>query len=77
LVVYDTDEMDLLNVKDYIIKLPEGMEVPTESTNINGITNEMMLKGRNIEQVLYEFKDDLSKCGMLVAYNLKFDLSMV
>ena len=36
--------MDLLNIKDYIIKLPEGMEVPTESTNIYGITNEMMLK---------------------------------
>lgn len=76
-IIYDTDEMDLLNIKDYIIKLPEGMDVPPESTKIHGITNEMMLKGRDIEQVLYEFNYDLSKCGMLVAHNLKFDKSMV
>ena len=76
-IIYDTDEMDLLNIKDYIIKLPGDMEVPPESTKIHGITNEMMLKGRNIEQVLYEFNDDLSNCGMLVAHNLKFDKSMV
>lgn len=77
-IVYDTDDMDLLEIKDYIIKLPSGMKVPPESTKIHGITNEMMLKkGKNIEQVLYEFSEHLSKCGILVAHNLKFDKSMV
>ena len=77
-IVYDTDDMDLLEIKDYIIKLPSGMKVPPESTKIHGITNEMMLKkGKSIEQVLYEFGEDLSKCGILVAHNIKFDKSMV
>ena len=76
-IVYDTDDMDLINIKDYIIKLPNTMKVPPESTKIHGITNEMMLKGRDIEQVIYEFNDDLSACGMVVAHNLKFDKSMV
>ena len=77
-IVYDTDEMDLLEIKDYIIKLKNNMLIPSESTKIHGITNEMMLeKGKSIEQVLYRFYEDLGKSSMVIAHNLKFDKSMV
>ena len=76
-IVYDTETMDMLEIKDYIIKLPDGKTVPEESTKIHGITNEMMLeKGTSIENVLYEFYEHLSKCQTLIAHNLKFDKSM-
>ena len=61
-IVYDTDEQDLLTVKDYIIKLKNNMLIPSESTKIHGITNEMKLeKGNSIQQVLYHFNEDLGK----------------
>jgi DNA polymerase III epsilon subunit-like protein len=77
-VVYDTDEMDILEIKDYIIKLKGEMLIPIESTKIHGITNKMMFdKGKSIEQVLYHFYEDLVNCSMIIAHNLKFDKSMV
>ena len=41
-IVYSTDKMDLLSLEDHIIKLPNNMTIPEESTKIHGISNEMM-----------------------------------
>ena len=76
-LVYDTDEMDLVSIQDYIVKLKDGMLVPVESTNIHGITNEKMLTGKDIEQVLYKFYEELESCSFIIAHNLKFDKSMI
>ena len=66
-VVYDIEEMDILKVEDHIIKLKNEMKIPSSSTKIHGITNEIMDdKGKSIEQVLYKFNEDiLAQHGML------------
>jgi DNA polymerase III epsilon subunit-like protein len=77
-IVYDIEEMDILKVEDHIIKLKNDMKIPSSSTKIHGITNEIMDdKGKSIEQVLYKFNEDILDCGLCVAHNLKFDKSMV
>ena len=77
-IVYDTEIMDMLSIKDYIIKLPNNMKIPEPSTKIHGITNEMMEKnGRNLEQIIYEFLEDVSNVNVCVAHNMKFDKSMI
>jgi len=77
-MVYNTEKHVIEKLTDRIIKLPEGMEIPEESTKIHGITNEKMNKeGVTIKDVLDEFANDLSKVGIAVAHNLKFDKSML
>ena len=77
-IVYSIDDMDLLSLDDHIIKLPENMSIPEESTKIHGISNEIMNeKGEDLMNILYKFYNALSKAQVLVAHNLQFDKSMV
>lgn len=77
-MIYNFEENEVVLTKDKIIKLSDGMEIPEESTNIHGITNEMMnVKGVSIKDVLDEFINDLKTVNEVIAHNLKFDKSMV
>jgi len=77
-LVYDSKEMDIIAIKDHIIKLPDGKTIPEDSTKIHGITNEMMNnQGCELFQILHNFFEDLSGCNTLVAHNMKFDKSVV
>ena len=58
-VVYDVMESSIKTINDNIIKLPENVTVPEESTKIHGITNDMMLeRGENIKKILKMFLMD-------------------
>ena len=57
--------------KSYIIK-PRGWEVPVESTQIHGISNEKAVsEGHDLEEVINEFICE--RYDLLVAHNLEFD----
>ena len=72
-LVYD-DKTEEMFTKDYIIRLPDGVTIPEECSNIHGITNEIMLeKGIDIDWVLNEFTRDWMKCNILIAHNFDFD----
>jgi len=77
-LVYDEKMGEIESIKDNIIKIPDDQVIPEESIKIHGITNEIMReKGRDIVEVLMEFKRDISNSKVLVAHNLDFDTSIV
>tara|TARA_B000000557_G_C20695175_1_gene409148 strand:- start:121 stop:777 length:657 start_codon:yes stop_codon:yes gene_type:complete len=63
---------------DFIIKLPDNETIPKESSDIHGITNEIMKeKGVDIKKALDKFLDLYTNCDVLIAHNIEFDLNML
>lgn len=76
--VYDTSLNDIINSKDYIIKLPQDILIPNESTKIHGITNETSRQnGVYINDVLNDFFINLRNVDRLIGHNIEFDINMV
>jgi DNA polymerase III epsilon subunit-like protein len=77
-VIYDASLNDIIESKDYIIKLPENVIIPDDSSKIHGITNEISLKnGVNIYNVFMEFFNNLKNVDKLVGHNIEFDINMI
>jgi DNA polymerase III epsilon subunit-like protein len=76
-ITFDTKKKDILETKDYIIKIPCGINISQQSTAIHGITNEISEKGVNINDVFKEFFDTLKNIDMIVGHNIEFDLNMI
>jgi DNA polymerase III epsilon subunit-like protein len=76
-IIFDINKNDIIETKDFIIKIPENINISSESTAIHGITNEMTEKGININEVLKEFFDNLRNVDLLVGHNIEFDINML
>jgi DNA polymerase III epsilon subunit-like protein len=77
-VIYDTEENDIVQSKDYIIKVDETIIINEETTKIHGITNEIsQLNGVQLEYALNEFFYYLRQSDMLVGHNVSFDINMI
>lgn len=77
-VIYDLSLNDIVESKDYVIKVPESILIPEESTKIHGITNEMCTsKGILIETVLNEFFYYLRDVDSIIGHNISFDINMI
>jgi len=77
-VIHDDVKNDIVESKDYIIKVDEEVNISEESTKIHGITNEIsQTKGVSIEHVLNIFFSHLKNADMLVGHNISFDINMV
>jgi DNA polymerase III epsilon subunit-like protein len=77
-VIYDSSLNDIIESKDYIIKLPESISIPEEITKIHGITNEKTSKyGIPINEVLNEFFYYLQFVNEIVGHNIEFDINMI
>ncbi|MCM2266472.1 MAG: 3'-5' exonuclease [Elusimicrobiales bacterium] len=75
-MAYDRDG-GLIASCDCLIK-PQGFTIPAESARIHGITTERALKeGRELGEVLREFKALLDQAQYLVAHNMSFDEKIV
>ncbi len=67
----------LLENQDYIIK-PEGYDIPFSSTKIHGITTKMAQEeGRDLKEVLEEFKQVMQKAKFGVGQNVEFDYNII
>lgn len=63
--------------EDHIIK-PEGWKIPEESVRIHGINDSVAAdKGINKKTTLKALLHDASKCEVIVAHNVYFDISVI
>lgn len=77
-VIYDLSLNNIVESKDYIIKVPKNIQIPEETTKIHGITNEICeIKGVFINNVLNKFFSDLTGVDMLIGHNIDFDINMI
>lgn len=77
-IIYDSSLNDIVESKDYLIKLPESISIPEESTKIHNITNELSQKsGLQINKILNEFFYYLRGVDRLIGHNIEFDLNMI
>lgn len=61
----------------YIIQ-PSGFKISSNSTRIHGITTDSATKyGHNLQTVLREFANDLTRAELAVGHNLKFDKEVI
>lgn len=77
-VIYDDELNNIIDSKDYIIKLPEKIKISDESSKIHGITNEISTSsGLDIKSVLNDLFKLLRKSDLIVGHNVSFDLNML
>ena len=77
-MVYNYSHDLVLKHWNHVIRLPEGVEIPAESTEIHGITNEQMRASTvTMAEALEQFREDVGLAGVIVAHNLDFDMKMV
>ena len=77
-LLFDTESHKLMNVGDYILKLPHNIKISDESAKIHGITNAIMKrKGVEPKHALQAFIKDLRQTDVCVAHNIRFDKRMV
>jgi DNA polymerase-3 subunit epsilon len=72
-ILADSDTQKLLQTMDVIVK-PDGWEIPQETIDIHGITNEQALDvGIPEKEALTIYIDMLSKADLRIAHNTTFD----
>ena len=77
-IIYDSSLNDITESSDYIIKLPEDILIPEDSSKIHGITNDIShQKGVNINNVLNDFFYHLKNVDKLIGHNIEFDINML
>lgn len=76
-VLYNMKTNMFDDVKNYIIKVPDFVEISPQITELTGITREMCDKGREIPDVLFQFYELYVNADMVVAHNIQFDATMV
>ncbi len=75
-IIYDSQEK-IIEKKMFIIK-PEGYTIPTEASDVHGISTEKaMAEGDDLTTVLNAFRGAMLKSEMLVAHNISFDEKIV
>ncbi|MCQ2159700.1 MAG: leucine-rich repeat protein [Bacteroidales bacterium] len=62
---------------NYIIR-PEGFSIPTQASDIHGITTSRALReGVSLRQALNEFLEDAKQAKVLVGHNVSFDMKVL
>jgi DNA polymerase III epsilon subunit-like protein len=77
-IIYDLSLNDIVESKDYVIKVPESILISEESSKIHGITNEISSKkGILVDEVLNEFFYYLKDVDWIIGHNVSFDINMI
>lgn len=77
-IIYDLSLNDIVESKDYVIKVPENILISEESSKIHGITNEISSKkGILVDEVLNEFFYYLKDVDWIIGHNVSFDINMI
>jgi len=77
-LIYSISENEVVESLDVYIRLPDGVDIPEEATNIHGITRTICdEKGVDIIDALIAFYDMYQRCETCVGHNVAFDKRMV
>ena len=77
-VLYDIAKKKTLDSKDYIVKIPNEISIPKDSTDVHGIDKEKSeMYGVEIKEVLYDFKKAIKQADLIVAHNISFDKRII
>jgi len=75
-LVYDEDGIEIEKVSKII--MPEGFTIPSEASDIHGISTERAYdEGEDLCEVLEAFMNSLKKCKIMVAHNMAFDEKII
>jgi DNA polymerase III epsilon subunit-like protein len=77
-IIFDISLNNIIESRDYFIKIPENILISEENTKIHGITNKICSnKGVPITEVLSEFFCYLRDVDLIVGHNIQFDINMI
>ena len=77
-IIFDLSFNEIVESKDYIIKVPKNIEITEDSAKIHGITNEISSNmGIPIDEALNEFFHYLRDVDWIIGHNISFDINMV
>jgi DNA polymerase III epsilon subunit-like protein len=77
-IIYDTENNEIIKIRDFIIKLSSGILIPDDSIQIHGITNEMsQTSGVDIVDVFESFFKDIQDVKFVIGHNVEFDSNIV
>lgn len=77
-VIFDLSLNEIVESKDYIIKVPENIKISEDSAKIHGITNEISSNiGISIDEALNEFFYYLRDVDTIIGHNISFDINMI
>ena len=77
-IMYDSDKNQCIDIQDFIVKIPDDVEISEKSTSIHGISKEIsQKKGTTIEDILPLFSIMLNHCDMIIGHNIEFDINMI
>jgi DNA polymerase-3 subunit alpha len=66
-----------IEAKNFIVK-PDGYEIPFDSVQVHGITNEIAEQhGHDLKDVIEEFNKSLEKTHLVIGHNVEFDINIV
>lgn len=72
-ILIDTTTKEIINEEYYIIT-PDNFQIPQESINIHGITEEIAItQGISIANMFEHLQAALKQSTMILSYNLEFD----
>lgn len=72
----DFDDLKFSKGEELII--PEGFEIPEDSTKVHGITTELATeKGITLEEGLKKIEALFKKADLIIIHNAKFDISII
>jgi DNA polymerase III epsilon subunit-like protein len=79
-IIYDTEIKKIIKTVDFVIKIPENINISDEVSDIHGITNFISQTSQyKIEDALSLFSNDYLNYGIdiIVGHNLSFDINML
>lgn len=79
-IIYDTELNKITKTVDFVIKVPENINISDEVSDIHGITNFISQTSQyKIEDALIHFSNDYLNYGidLIVGHNLSFDINML
>ena len=77
-ILFDTTSKKIVIDQDFIIRVPDEVEISKESSNVHGITKEISNRdGISIVDALDSFNISLTKTDIIIAHNIAFDTNMI